>query len=76
MPASLIILTPTAEAFGVRCGYHDPSRLGADRWVSIIAAHLAAVRDASRRPACVINAGTALTLDAVDAEGHHAGGMM
>ena len=70
-------VTPSAEAFGVRCGYRDPSRLGADRWVSVIAAHHAAGGSGgSPRPACVINAGTALTLDAVDASGRHVGGLI
>jgi type III pantothenate kinase len=66
-----------AEALGVRCAYRDPARLGVDRWVSVIAAYkAAAARQAGPRPACVINAGTALTFDAVDARGQHLGGLI
>lgn len=64
-------VTVSREAHGVRCGYADPSRLGADRWVALIAAHRLA-----GGAACVIDAGTAVTLDAVDAQGHHLGGLI
>jgi type III pantothenate kinase len=69
--ASLELVATTAERFGVRCAYSDPSRLGVDRWVAVLAAHHAA-----RAPACVINAGTAVTFDAVDAGGDHLGGLI
>ena len=69
--ASLELVATTAERFGVRCAYRDPSRLGVDRWVAIIAAHHAA-----RGAACVIDAGTAVTFDAVDAGGAHLGGLI
>ena len=58
------------HAAGVRNGYRDTWRLGADRWVGVIAAHALA----HGRPALVANIGTALTLDAVTANGHHLGG--
>jgi type III pantothenate kinase len=60
-----------AEQLGVRCAYADPSKLGVDRWVAMIAAHHAAAR-----AACVIAAGTAVTFDAVDARGVHLGGLI
>lgn len=67
----------SAEMLGVRCAYRDPSRLGVDRWVSVIAAYrAAAARPDGPRPACVINAGTALTFDAVDTRGRHLGGLI
>lgn len=66
-----------AETLGVRCAYRDPSRLGIDRWVAVIAAHhAAAARPDKPRPSCVINAGTAMTFDAVDARGRHLGGLI
>ncbi len=60
-----------AEQFGVRCAYADPSRLGVDRWIAVLAAH-------HRAPgaACAIDAGTAVTFDAVDARGKHLGGLI
>jgi type III pantothenate kinase len=57
-------------AAGVRNAYRDVWRLGADRWVAVIGAHdLAGARDA-----LVISIGTALTVDAVRADGRHLGG--
>jgi type III pantothenate kinase len=60
-----------AEAHGVRCGYADPSRLGVDRWIAVLAAHHHAPG-----AACVVDAGTAATFDAVDAGGQHLGGLI
>lgn len=57
-------------AAGVRNGYREPWRLGADRWVSVIAAHA----EARGRPVLVANVGTALTLDLVSGQGRHRGG--
>ena len=68
---SLELVAVSAERFGVRCAYADPSRLGVDRWVAVLAAYHAA-----RGAACVVDAGTAVTLDAVDANGAHLGGLI
>jgi type III pantothenate kinase len=69
--ASLTFVATSAQRFGVRCGYADPGRLGVDRWVAMIAAH----RRASGA-VCVIDAGTAVTFDAVDGSGTHLGGLI
>lgn len=59
------------EAFGVRNSYAQPRRMGVDRWVAMIGAR------AEFRAACVIvDAGTAVTIDAVDRHGQHAGGQI
>lgn len=58
------------SAAGVRNAYRDVWRLGADRWVGVIAAHALA----GRRPALVASVGTALTIDGVTADGRHLGG--
>ena len=69
--SSLELVTTAAERFGVRCAYADPRRLGVDRWVAVLAAYRAA-----RGAACAIDAGTAVTFDAVDATGAHLGGLI
>jgi type III pantothenate kinase len=69
--ASLELVATTAERFGVRCAYADPSRLGVDRWVAVLAAFHAA-----GGAACAIDAGTAVTFDAVDGTGAHLGGLI
>ncbi|HEY5624398.1 MAG TPA: type III pantothenate kinase [Gammaproteobacteria bacterium] len=56
---------------GVTCAYAEPLRMGADRWVAILAAHSMAPGSV-----CVIDAGTAVTFDAVDAGGLHLGGLI
>ena len=53
----------------LRSGYAEPERLGADRWVALVAASLAV-----SGPCAVLDAGSAITLDFVDAEGDHEGG--
>ncbi|MEY4760678.1 MAG: hypothetical protein RLZZ200_534 [Pseudomonadota bacterium] len=62
----------TPEAAGVTNGYRDPWRLGVDRWVAVIGAwHVA-----GRRAVCVVDIGTATTVDVVDARGRHQGGLI
>ena len=58
------------SAAGVRNGYRDVWRLGADRWVAVVGAHALA----GARAALVVNVGTAMTIDAVTARGRHLGG--
>ncbi|MCL2872052.1 MAG: type III pantothenate kinase [Betaproteobacteria bacterium] len=73
-------LTPRAEAAGVKNGYVDPTRLGADRWAALAAARRrqrrAAVADVPPMPCLVINLGTAATIDALTADGVFAGGLI
>ncbi|MGH8245576.1 MAG: type III pantothenate kinase [Gammaproteobacteria bacterium] len=57
------------ERMGVRTDYSDAAQLGVDRWLALLAA-----RHGSRDPACVVDCGTAVTVDAMDANGVHLGG--
>jgi type III pantothenate kinase len=59
------------QAAGVSNAYRHPHTLGADRWAAIVAAHHGA-----ERCVCVIDCGTAITLDVVDAAGVHQGGLI
>lgn len=56
---------------GLRNAYREPQRLGIDRWLAMIAAW-------HRHPgaACVVDAGTALTVDVIAADGAHQGGLI
>jgi type III pantothenate kinase len=58
------------SAAGVTTAYLDPWRLGVDRFVAAIGAH----HLAAGKPVCVVNVGTAITIDLVDASGEHRGG--
>ncbi len=64
-------LKPTTICCGVTNGYEDPSRLGSDRWAALIGA-----RREKSGPLLVVNAGTALTIDAMTAAGEFLGGLI
>ena len=53
----------------VICGYKNPMRLGVDRWLGILACFNIASRDF-----VIVDAGTAMTVDIVQADGLHLGG--
>lgn len=59
------------KGWGVTNGYTQPRRMGVDRWVAMVGAW------ARTSCAClVVDAGTAITLDALDDEGVHLGGQI
>lgn len=64
------VRTP-AYACGVRNAYADPQRLGVDRFLAMVAA-LAA----GHAPCVTVSMGTAITLDALTADGTHRGGLI
>jgi type III pantothenate kinase len=65
-------VTATATACGIQNAYsEEPSRLGADRWVAMIAA-----RALTQQTCYVVDCGTALTIDAIAANGQHLGGVI
>lgn len=59
------------QAFGVASAYRKPEKLGVDRWLAMIGArhyHSGAV--------CIVDCGTAITVDFVAADGRHQGGLI
>ncbi|MDH5264501.1 MAG: type III pantothenate kinase [Betaproteobacteria bacterium] len=68
---SLSVIVSRHEQLGVRSAYRDPAQLGTDRWAALIAAHHAAAVHQ-----IVVNAGTALTVDALRGDGLFAGGLI
>ena len=64
-------VTPDKQGHGISSVYSDPSKLGADRWVALIAAHRL-----EKGASAVIDAGTTVTLDMVNAKGQHLGGLI
>lgn len=58
------------HAAGITTKYRDPWRLGVDRFVAVIGAHHLIPNHA----VCVVDIGTAMTIDLVDARGVHHGG--
>lgn len=64
-------LRTPASACGVRNAYAEPQRLGVDRFLAMVAAYAA-----GHAPCVLASAGTALTLDALTADGQHLGGLI
>ena len=69
-------VVPSAHAGGVSNGYEHPSRLGADRWTALVGARHRVLSQGAPRPALVVMVGTAVTVDALDADGRFIGGLI
>ena len=61
----------SAHAAGVTNAYSEPEALGVDRWAAMIAAY-----HHYGGPVCIVDCGTAITVDVVDAAGQHQGGVI
>jgi type III pantothenate kinase len=66
-------IVASVEAAGVTNGYARPLQLGADRWAALVAAWH---RAGCYRTVCAVSIGTAVTLDLVDQDGYHRGGLI
>ena len=64
-------LKPSAAACGVKNGYHPAQSLGADRWAALLA-----VRQRTPAASLIVSAGSALTVDALNADGQFLGGII
>lgn len=60
-----------ARAFGIANAYSEPQRLGVDRWLALVAA-----RRLVAGAVCVVDCGTALTVDVLAQDGEHLGGLI
>jgi len=59
----------SASAFGVSNAYLQPEKLGIDRWLALLAAH-----HYYPGASCIVDSGTAITVDVLAADGRHLGG--
>lgn len=59
------------DRYGISTRYNNPRVLGVDRWLAMIAA-----RAEFNKTLCVIDCGTAVTVDVVSDEGMHLGGLI
>jgi type III pantothenate kinase len=66
----------SAHAAGISNGYDHPARLGTDRFVAQIGARHRVLSRGVSRPVLVVMIGTAVTVDAVDADGRFLGGLI
>lgn len=71
----VFVLRSVAEKLGLKNAYECPEKLGDDRWVAMLGAYYHPARKA-HESTCVIDCGTAVTLDVVGADGLHQGGVI
>jgi type III pantothenate kinase len=64
-------ISTSANACGVANAYPVAETLGVDRWAALVAAH-----HHHRGAVCIIDCGTAITLDLLAADGGHQGGLI
>ncbi len=64
-------LRPRRTCAGMTTTYRDPLQLGVDRWLAALAGWTR-----QRGAVCVVDIGTALTVDVVTAAGQHRGGLI
>jgi type III pantothenate kinase len=65
------IIVAQANDYGVTNAYEQFESLGVDRWVALVAA-----RHYIKGDVCIIDCGTALTVDILTADGKHMGGII
>ncbi|AAZ96414.1 Putative transcriptional acitvator, Baf [Thiobacillus denitrificans ATCC 25259] len=68
---SAVWLKSEAAFDDVTNDYRDPTQLGVDRWMGLVAA-----RARRRAPTLVVSAGTAMTVDALSGDGSFLGGLI
>jgi type III pantothenate kinase len=69
-------VVPDLHEAGVSNGYDHPARLGSDRWVAVIGAYHRMLTQGPCRPVVVVMVGTAVTVEAIDAQGRFLGGII
>ncbi|HBE91828.1 MAG TPA: type III pantothenate kinase [Gammaproteobacteria bacterium] len=66
-----VFISTTGQACGVTNAYAVPEQLGVDRWAALIGAHFH-----HSGALCIVDCGTAITLDMLAADGLHQGGLI
>ena len=67
----VVIAKSSAQMAGVKNAYHDAEKLGVDRWLALIA-----LQYYYPGHGCVVDCGTAITIDCLDEAGQHLGGLI
>ena len=66
-----VFIVASRQACGVSNAYTVPEQLGVDRWAALVGAH-----HHGNGAVCVVDCGTAITLDMLAADGVHRGGLI
>ena len=64
-----VFATVSAHCAGVTNAYEDVSRMGVDRWLAMLAAW-----QACQEACCIVDCGSAMTVDLIGPDGQHLGG--
>lgn len=67
----VFFLTPAENSFSVKLAYANPASMGVDRVAALIGA-----KEKYSGSCCIVDCGTAVTIDALDEEGIHQGGVI
>ncbi len=67
----VLIAKTSSYALSVTNAYSQPEKLGVDRWMGLIA-----LRHCYPGNSCIVGCGTAITIDNLDENGHHLGGLI
>jgi len=65
------MIASSAQLGMLKNGYQIPEQLGCDRWVAMLEAFYTI-----KTVVCIVDCGSAITIDAVDKQGQHLGGMI
>ena len=71
LDVDITVAKSQVQALGLTNAYQQPEKLGVDRWLSLVAAW-----QQYRKPVCIVDCGTAITVDLIDADGKHQGGLI
>ena len=67
----ILYATSQGDALGVCNAYQCSEKLGVDRWLALVA-----VRHFYQSSACIVDCGTAITIDLINVDGKHLGGFI
>jgi type III pantothenate kinase len=68
---SVILAKSSAQGFSVKNAYPQANKLGVDRWLGLIA-----LRHYYPGNSCIVDCGTAITVDVLNQHGQHLGGLI
>lgn len=69
-------LLTRGNSYGVRNAYTKPETLGVDRWLALIAVRQHYRSANSKSATCIVDCGSAITIDVLAADGKHLGGLI
>lgn len=69
-------LTARSNGYGIHNAYSKPETLGIDRWLGLVAVRQRYRGGDRKKAICIVDCGTAITLDVLAADGKHLGGLI